>query len=80
MEIHSPKNDHMIENIWIFCSVDEGGEGVIAADIGGTLMPLIASDEKRLALIRVEAMKIARMHNKKVILKKFSTCEIVEEF
>lgn len=73
------KNDHMIENVWLFCSVDEGGEGIIAADINGMLMPLIASDEKRLALIRVEAIKIAKTHGKKVVLKKFSSCEIIEE-
>jgi hypothetical protein len=26
MEIHSPDNTFLIENIWAFCSKDEGGK------------------------------------------------------
>jgi predicted pyridoxine 5'-phosphate oxidase superfamily flavin-nucleotide-binding protein len=50
-----------IESVWMVISVDEhGNEGVVAAPMGGLTMPLIASDEKRLALIQGAALAIKR--------------------
>jgi hypothetical protein len=36
-----------IETIWACLSIDEGGEGVCAAPVGGMTLPLIAADRRR---------------------------------
>jgi hypothetical protein len=68
-----------IDHVWLFLSVDEFGEGVVAAAIGGVMMPLIASDEARLESLMPLAEDIAKEHNRKIRLVKFTTRTIVKE-
>lgn len=80
--LHQPKNTMpLINSLWAFLSVDpaDGNEGVCAATIGNTLMPLIAADEARLASLRSHAEKIAKRSGRKIKLVKFTTREEVEE-
>jgi hypothetical protein len=77
-----PKNTMpRIESIWAFVSVDQedGNEGVAAASFGGVLMPLIAADEKRLAMILPIAEHIKATTGIKLKLVKFTTREEVAE-
>jgi len=69
----------MIDEIWMFCSVDEGGEGIIAIEVDGTMVPLLAADKARVDAIRGLAKSIGVDTGQKIVLKRFSKCEIVEE-
>jgi hypothetical protein len=78
MEIHSPDNTFLIENIWAFCSKDEGGEGVLGAPMMGTTMPLIAADKTRLDQLRPLAKQVGEAAGKRVVLKRFKLVEVEE--
>jgi hypothetical protein len=67
-----------IDAIWAALSLDEGGEGVCAAPIGGMTLPLIAADKRRLDQIIPIARRIAELFNKPVRLAKFTRREDVE--
>lgn len=69
-----------IEQIWAALSLDEGGEGVIAAPMGGMTLPLIAADKRRLDQIVPIAKRVANMFGKPVRLAKFSQREDVEVY
>jgi hypothetical protein len=82
--VHAPKNEMpRIDCIWAFLSVDEedGNEGVCATMLpNGSMMPLIAADEKRLQSLWPEARRIAQMTGRRCRLVKFHTREVIEEF
>lgn len=78
--IHNPKNTFFIEEMFAFCSVDEEGEGVVA--IPGPMgrpMPLMGADMTRVDSIRPIAQEVSDALGIKIILKKFSTVEVLEE-
>jgi hypothetical protein len=78
-----PKNTMpRIDAIWAFLSVDEkdGNEGVTAATMGTSLVPLIAADEKRLASLRPLAQNMAERFGMKIRLVKFHVREVIEEY
>jgi len=70
-----------IDNLWLVISVDEGGEGVVAAPIqeGMLTVPLIAADEARLEGILKVARALSRMTGKRMKLVRFSTRHEVED-
>lgn len=56
-----------IENCWLAVSVDDNGdEGVCAVMVGGTWMPLLAADRKRVTFIEEQAQLLADMQDKKI--------------
>lgn len=67
-----------IDNIWAFLSLDDGGEGVCAAPLGGMTVPLIAADKRRLDILKPIARVLAHKFAKPVRLAKFTTREDVE--
>jgi hypothetical protein len=69
-----------IDSIWAYLSVDEGGEGVCAAPIGGITVPMIAADKRRLDILRPIAQMIARHFGKPVRLVQFTKREELEIF
>jgi hypothetical protein len=81
MDYQAPRN-YMgrISALWAYLSVDEGGEGVVAAPLGPDRMtvPLIAADRQRLELLRAVAVSTARSFNKTVRLVRFHSREDVE--
>lgn len=83
MTIHAPPNYlERIDEIWAVLSVDEGGEGVVAAPLPPfdmPMVPLIAADKARLDSILPIARALARRTGKAMRLVKFSTREVVEE-
>ena len=59
--------------LWGFFSVDANGdEGLVAAHIGGSWMPLIAADEKRLESLRELAERVAKESGKRIVVAKFT--------
>jgi hypothetical protein len=80
--LHSPPNQLLrIDEIYLFVSSDETGEGVCAGPLfgPGTVVPLIAADEARLKSLIPVARQIAKASGKKVKLLKFTTrSEIME--
>jgi len=74
-ELHSPANELLrIDEIYLFVSVDETGEGVCAGPLFGpsTLVPLIAADQARLTSLIPIARQIARASNKTIKLIRFT--------
>lgn len=77
--IHDPENKLKIDAVWLFVSRDENGnEGLLAAPLGETFMPLVAADPDRVESLRIIAQKMAQMTKKKVHLIKFSVKEEIE--
>jgi hypothetical protein len=79
--LHDPGN-YMgrIEKLWVFLSVDDGGEGICGAPIPGLgpVVPLVFSDVRRLDLLRKAAQLVARQSSKVIRLAKFTAREDVE--
>lgn len=74
--LHDPPN-HLprIAKLWAYLSVDPdtGNEGLCAATYSdGSLLPLIAADETRLASLRSMAEQIAANTGKTVVLVEFT--------
>jgi hypothetical protein len=67
-----------IDALWAALSLDEGGEGICAAPMGGMTLPLIAADKRRLDQIIPLARRIADLFGKPVRLAKFTRREDVE--
>lgn len=80
-DMHTPPN-YMgrIEAIWMVLSVDEGGEGVVAAPMGQLTMPLLAADKRRLDQIIPLARKLATTFNQVLRLAKFTVREDIEVY
>lgn len=73
--ILAPPNQQLrIDEVWMFISVDETGEGVCAAPLMGpdSMVPLIAADEARLKSMIPIAWAIARESGKQIKLIKLS--------
>ncbi len=73
--ILAPPNEQLrIDEVWMFISVDETGEGVCAAPLmgPGSTVPLIAADEARLKSLIPIARQLARDSGKQVQLIKLS--------
>lgn len=82
MEFHNPGN-HLkrIDKVWMFVSVDETGEGVVAYPFDNMgPVPLIAADEARLASLKVLAKDMAKRYNIKIRLIELSTRTEVESY
>lgn len=78
-----PKNTlPRIQSVYLFVSVDreDGNEGVCAVEISGTLMPLIAADEQRLAILRPVAAEIARISGMEIRLIRLTERADLETF
>jgi hypothetical protein len=72
---HTPPNEQLrIDEVWLFVSVDETGEGVCGAPLmgAGSLVPLIAADKARLKQLIPIARQVARASGKQVKLIKLS--------
>jgi hypothetical protein len=79
VDVHvAPNYMGRIEMIWAALSLDEGGEGVCAAPMGGMTLPLIAADKRRLEQIIPIARRIADLFGKPVRLAKFTRREDVD--
>lgn len=80
--IHNPPNYlAQIDEIWAVLSVDEGGEGLVAAPLKGMTVPLIAADKARLeSFIIPMAEQLADVFGKKLKLVKFRNREEIREF
>lgn len=82
MEYSAPRN-YMgrIDSLWAYLSIDDGGEGLIAAPLPGrpnVTMPLIAADKTRLESIKPIARSMARSFGKTIRLVRFKAREDVE--
>lgn len=86
IKVESPPNYlPRIDQVWMVLSVDEGGEGVVAAPLPGhpdaLSVPLIAADETRLKTFIIPmAMMMSQLMKRKMRLVKFSTREVLKEF
>lgn len=77
---HAPRNYlGRIDHVWLALSVDDGGEGVVAAPIGpgGITMPLVAADGQRLEIIRPIVRALAVRFGMVIRIAKFTTREDV---
>lgn len=77
-----PKNTlPRINHLWLYVSVDaeDGNEGVVAAPVGGVMMPLVAADDKRLSQLTPIAQKLSNISKMKLKLVKFSHREEIHE-
>lgn len=78
--IHSPPNEAEMKQLWVFVSVDPGGEGICAAGIGGTVFSMVTASEKTLAKMKETAAQLAKASGKSIKLVRFTAREDVMEF
>jgi hypothetical protein len=79
VEVHAPPNYlGRIDRLWAFLSVDDGGEGVMAAPIGDMTLPLVAADRARVDSLIPMARKLATFFGKPIRLAKFDRRTDVE--
>lgn len=77
----SPKTLDRIDELYLFVSCDETGEGVIAAPLPGIgTVPLMAADKARLESIRPIAKQLAELYGTRVKLVKFTARVELETF
>lgn len=73
-----------ITEVYVFASVDEGGEGVVGqvVDMLGreVFMPFVCADKKRMESLKPLAQKIAKETGKKIKLIRLSTREELETY
>jgi hypothetical protein len=70
-----------IESMWAFVSVDpeDDNEGICTIMWGDMPMPMIASDQTRIAQLRPAACELKRLTGMRVKLVKFTVREEIEE-
>src|SRR4051812_22922110 len=82
VEYHDPPNrPGRIDHLWAALSVDDTGEGLCAAPVGGSAMlsvPLIAADRQRLDSLRPLIRTIARVSKRVVRIVQFTTRKDIE--
>jgi hypothetical protein len=77
--LHAPPNYlGRIDRIWAFLSLDDGGEGLVAAPLDGMTVPLIAADKRRLDALIPIAKQMTKLFRKPIRLAKFSKRDDVE--
>lgn len=80
MKIHDPPNTNpRIDTLWAVISVDSTGEGVVAAQVGGSWMTLTTSEERLMPMLRQVARDLASKTGKRLKLIKLTTREDVED-
>lgn len=78
--VHAPPNYQTIDEVWMFLSSDEGGEGICSAELQpGMLVPMMGADKARIDSLMEIARKMATIGGKKIKLVKFSVREDVME-
>ena len=83
--LHEPPNYlEKITEIYVFASVDTGGEGIIGQTVhmGGrdVFMPFVCADKARMEDLKPLAKEIARNAKRKVKLIRLSVREELEEY
>lgn len=81
--VHKPLNYlARIDHLWAALSVDDGGEGLVAAPIGpgGMTLPLVAADAKRLDSILPIARALSVRFGCVIRIVKFTQREDVQIF
>lgn len=79
--IHAPPNvDGEMKRLWVFVSVDSGGEGLLATVVAGTSFPMVTSSERNLARFKEAAPGLAKKGGKKIRLIEFTAREVLMEF
>lgn len=73
-----------ITEVYVFASVDEGGEGVVGESVNlgmqNVFMPFVCADKARMESLKPRAKEIARLSGKKIKLIRLSVREELEEF
>ena len=83
--VHKPANYlKKITEVYVFASVDSGGEGVIGqtVHVGGreTFMPFVCADKTRMESLKPIAKQLARDQGIKIKLIRLSVREELEEY
>lgn len=71
---------HRTKEVYAFMAVDpaDDSEGIVGYKIGNSIVPLVASDDKRLDSYRPLAQQVATATNQEIRVAKFSIREDLE--
>lgn len=82
--LNHPNEILRIDEVFVFVSSDEKGEGIIGQTIKmigqNVFMPFVCSDKARMELLKPLAKKIAKESGKKIKLIRLSAREEIEEY
>jgi hypothetical protein len=75
-----PNTGQKIERLYAWVATEaDGGEGVCAMSLMGTMMPLVGADMERIESLRAHARSVAVASGCPVKLVEFSTRRVVRE-
>ncbi len=74
-----PENTRKINEIYVVLSEDNGGEGIVNANVGGAGYQLVTGNPDNLEKITILCKQIARDTGKKLKLYKFTGKELIEK-
>lgn len=78
--IHAPRNEAEVKQLWVFLSVDHGGEGICAGMIGGMTFTMVSASEKNVEQMKVTAAQLAKQSGKVIRLVRFTARKDIMEF
>ncbi len=78
-EIHSPPNEGDLDEVFIFCSVDEAGKrGIVAHILGGLgSTPFVTSSPTAIEVFKSIAPEVASATGKRVVMTRYRRGEDV---
>lgn len=78
--LHNPPNESIKDEMYVWVSVDEGGEGIMGANIDGLGWTTLMSGKLTIAMkMEPLAIEAAKLGNKTVRLVKYSRAEVIKE-
>lgn len=80
IEVHAPPNRQAINEVWVYLSVDDTGEGVCAAQLKPGMWTTLMAGERRIADMMLPTVReVARLSKRKIRLVKFTMREEIME-
>lgn len=64
-----------IPEFYVFFQIEENGDGIVATQFAGVLLPLVTNDASMIEEMKIEAQEVADANCKRIVLAKFSVRE-----
>ena len=74
-----PKNEQILNNLYVVLSTDERGEGIVSMMTPQGAMPMVFGHERMLDGVRKAVKIMAKDTKKKLLIVKYTKSEVLEE-
>lgn len=77
---HAPRNEQMMDEIYIALSVDENGEGIVSMHIDETHFPMVFGHKHMIDLLIPTLKQMVKDTGRSIKVFKFKKGELLQEF